>query len=213
MTHLNRFSDLSAHLTKYALTAGAALLAGGSTAEAGVIVRAINETVDSTNNLVLVDVNGDGLPDVVLSMCNCGQALYLDGAPNVGASYTTYPYASALGFGVQIDPNITGFGPAYLMAEVYNTLDYGEWRDKTAFIGLKFTNFDTGDVNAGWIRVTVDYLGDPAEFTALITHVGYETDAGVSLMTDHTVPEPSTLGMLAAGALGLAAYRRRKAAA
>jgi len=78
----------------------------------------------------------------------------------------------------------------------------------TAFMGVKF--FDAADDPLfGWIRVTG---GPTAGFPATIVDWAYE-DTGAGILTGAgIVPEPSSLalGCLAAGAAGVAAWRRRK---
>lgn len=85
-----------------------------------------------------------------------------------------------------------------------------EFTGVTAFMGVKF--FDAGNNPLyGWIRVN----GGPTQgFPATIVDWAYE-DSGGGILTGATqVPEPSSLalGFLAAGAAGVAAWRRRKAA-
>jgi hypothetical protein len=83
-----------------------------------------------------------------------------------------------------------------------------EFTDTTAFMGVKF--FDAANNPLfGWIRITG---GATLGFPATIVDWAYE-NSGAGIATGATgVPEPSSmaLGCLAAGAAGLAAWRRRK---
>jgi len=104
---------------------------------------------------------------------------------------------AALGEGVMVDGS-SSLGTWQTM--------YPEYTDVTAYMGVKF--FDAAnDPLYGWIRIT----GGPASgIPATILDWAYE-DSGAGIQTG-VVPEPSSvaLGCLAAGAAGLAAWRRRK---
>ncbi len=83
-----------------------------------------------------------------------------------------------------------------------------EFTSKTAFMGVQFRDANN-DVLYGWIRIT----GGPTQgFPATVVDWAYE-NSGAGILTG-AVPEPSSLalGCLAAGATGLAAWRKRKAA-
>ncbi len=95
----------------------------------------------------------------------------------------------------------------------------------TGFVGIKL---DSG--NFGWIRLRVDELGlnqplstmlggsigDGLNYADQITVIdwAYETSGGAIHVGDTgsvSVPEPTPLALLAAGAIGIGAFRRRKA--
>ena len=84
----------------------------------------------------------------------------------------------------------------------------------TGTIGFKFNPASTDGftpgangtpTNFGWFRLSVDTVGG-----GKIVDWAYESTPGVGITTP--VPEPSALGCLALGAMGLAAMRRRRAA-
>lgn len=94
----------------------------------------------------------------------------------------------------------------------------------TGFVGIRL-----GSGNYGWIRLRLDDLGLNQPFSTLLSGspIGngtnyidkltvidwaYETSGGAIAAgaTASAVPEPSSLALLAAGAAGLAAFRRRK---
>lgn len=94
----------------------------------------------------------------------------------------------------------------------------------TGFVGIRL-----GSGNYGWIRLRLDDLGLNQPFSTLLSGSplgnganyidkltvidwAYETSGGAIAAgaTSSAVPEPSSLALLAAGAAGLAAFRRRK---
>jgi MYXO-CTERM domain-containing protein len=81
----------------------------------------------------------------------------------------------------------------------------------TAFFGFEFVNKVTNQTDFGWIRVA----GGSSSNDKTVIDFAYENSGG-SIATGQTatVPEPSTLtlGLLALGAGGLVALRRRRAA-
>ena len=120
---------------------------------------------------------------------NTGALAVLDGANHV----------AALGAGVMVD------GSSSLGS--YSTMT-PEFASTTAYMGLEFLNAADQPV-FGWIRITG---GDTAGFPATIVDWAYES-SGAGIVTGE-IPEPSSvaLGCLAAGAAGLAAWRKRKSA-
>lgn len=114
-------------------------------------------------------------------------------------------YASALSFGASIDAGTVG--PSF-----YGSLAYGaanpnaEFNNATdAYIGLSFPI--AGQTHFGWIRVDIDN----AAGTFLIKDWAYEDVAGQGIAAG-AVPEPGALSLLAVGASGVLAMRRRKQA-
>ena len=117
----------------------------------------------------------------------------------VYAVYNAANHVAALGPGVLVDGS-SSLGTWQTMTP--------EFTGTTAFMGVKF--FDSAnDPLYGWIRITG---GPDNAIPATIVDWAYE-NSGAGIMTG-VVPEPNSLalGCLAAGAAGLAAWRRRKAA-
>ncbi len=108
-------------------------------------------------------------------------------------------HVAALGAGVKID-GTSSLGTWQTMVP--------EFTGQTAFMGVQFHDANN-DVLYGWIRITG---GATQGFPATVVDWAYD-DSGAGILTG-AVPEPSSaaLGFLAAGAAGLAAWRKRKAA-
>ena len=119
----------------------------------------------------------------------------------VYAVYNASLHVAALGAGVMVD------GSSLLGTRQTMT---PEFTGTTAFMGVEFPNASNTEL-FGWIRITG---GSTAGIPATIVDWAYE-DSGAGILTGAgIIPEPSSLalGCLAAGAAGLAAWRKRKAA-
>jgi hypothetical protein len=81
------------------------------------------------------------------------------------------------------------------------------------YVGFRFLNEGTSTVDFGWAQV---HLGATLTDTtrAIIGYAYDDSGAGILSGATTSVPEPSTtalLGVMAAGALGVRAWRKRKA--
>ncbi len=119
---------------------------------------------------------------------------------NVFAVFNPAHHVAALGPGVMVDVS-SSLGTFQTMTP--------EFTGTTAFMGVEFPDA-SNNLLFGWIRITG---GSDNGMPATIVDWAYENTPGAGIMTG-AVPEPSAmaLGCLAAGAAGLAAWRRRKAA-
>lgn len=129
-------------------------------------------------------------------------------APTIGGQYSS---AARLAGGQFVGPggnfiNPSNFNQVGTMAS-YNGY-FGEWNlGDTAYVGLRFSS--GGQTYYGWAHVHIN-----ANASITLMDFAYDNTPGTGLVTG-VVPEPSTLSilLLTAGAAGMGAYRRRKAAA
>lgn len=207
------------------IAGASALLASAGTAEAGVVYNAHNVLVRSdTQDLFTLDLDGDGNDDLDFVTCACsaagGYALtnflyaYVTTGPLVhptligpGGSWTPYSYFLYSTYNINYDPD-TGYTIEY-------TEDYGPWTGLNGvpnYLGVEFERFDSnGDIQThyGWVRMRVGVDKDFGAFIHVLSSA-WETQADTPISTA-AVPEPGSLGLLAGGILGLAAWRKRKA--
>lgn len=193
--------------------AGAVAVAMGAAlpgaAEAGVVVMDINP--DVTLGGYSLDINGDTVPEFdfvgglfdnrVNTFANSVVGYDVPGGPKPGS------YAEALGAGEVIDGS-RGYvmdDDVILSSKVLDYTPVGEFHDAGgAFIGLQFDL--SGATHYGWMEV----LADDGDIT--LRRYGYEDVANTAITTPQllSVPEPSSLALLAAGAAGAPLLRRRR---
>lgn len=105
-------------------------------------------------------------------------------------------------------------GPALVFSAKYGTLaesfspGFGHWNQQPAWadVGLRVNNAATGKVNYGWANIQVN-----SNFTITLYEFGVD-NSGADI-TASGVPEPASIVLLALGAAGIAAWRRKKATA
>ncbi|MEM6799419.1 MAG: PEP-CTERM sorting domain-containing protein [Planctomycetota bacterium] len=153
------------------------------------------------------DLNKDGIGDVLLKNYVFG-GNYQGGTVNYFpgkfvTSNASFPfYTTALEFGDTIGPAETAGGSfqgTFGYANNPNS-EFDNAADK--YIGLEFPI--NGASHFAWIRVTIDN----AAGTFLVKDWGYSDTPGEAVIAG-VAPEPGTLGLLAAGAAGVASMRRR----
>ncbi|MEM1445580.1 MAG: PEP-CTERM sorting domain-containing protein [Planctomycetota bacterium] len=198
----------AARLSAYAAAALAGTHATGEVVYSGPQNLAIG--LGFSQNLDLDE--GGTSPDVLLSNYS-----FLGGTYS-GASVQTYPgqlvgftstntgrnYVSLLSSGDLIDA--TTVGPSFFGSMAYGANNpEAEFNSVTGgFLGLSFPI--SGATHFGWVRVDVDNAA--SAFT--IVDWAYESVAGEGINAGE-VPEPGSLALLAAGAAGLIARRRKTA--
>lgn len=191
----------------YALAAGAA--AGLVVdADAQVVYSGVQDIDIPLGFAENLDVDGDGFNDVLLKNYT------LLGGTYVGATVNYFPgqlvgfnsglsYVSALSDGDLIDS--TTVGPTFFGSMAYGAVNPNAEFNSVdgAFVGLSFPI--AGATHFGWVRVSVDQ----AASTFVINDWAYESTPGEGLFAGE-IPEPGTLGMLAAGAAGVGMMRSRR---
>jgi hypothetical protein len=236
---LSLSKELERRLLSYGAVVAAGLITSATPAHAAIVYTASSAPLVEGNDILPLDLDNDSNPDFVFALSNCGSCTSLGifsfGPYNaIMARYQGgyYPDAFALNDGDSIGPagpwepfgaNLgSGYGSYsytdyYGGTTVYPGLLLGDFinRDQPGFLGLQFDI--SGATHYGWARVrvftdTTDSLA-PKLSMRLIDYA-YEdiADQSIAAGTGQSVPEPGSLGLLASGVLGLAAWRKRKAA-
>lgn len=200
----------------YSLAAGAAVT-GATGADAGspsIVYSGPQDISISQFGAQDLNLDGDGFTDILLKNYVFGgnyQGATVNGYPGqLVVSNAAFPYyVTALSAGDPIDAAAVG-------TSFYGSLAYGNNPGSEfdsaqgAFIGLSFPIGANAPefLHYGWVRVTIDNTAG----TFVINDWAYNSAQGVGLAAGE-LPEPSTLGLLAAGAAGVASLRRRRSAA
>ena len=214
---------LEKRLLKYALVAGAGLLAAPA-AQAGAIYTPANVWITlSQNNPYDLNIDNAGAAEFRFNVTrgsfmtsyfyqyNWG-ALRVSplGAGGGVLGYKSYAKADALQQSVRIGPQASNWlaGNVKMGSRTSWGGQYGEWNNVTdRYLGLRFQI--GGNTHYGWARLTVN-VNSQAYYEANLTGYAYNNVAGADIHAGGGIPEPSTLGLLAGGILGLALWRRRK---
>lgn len=202
----------SSRRVAYSAAAAAAGAAGaaGSHAQAAITHVVLNESVTGTS---FIDLNDDSLLDVNFTNTVYDPVLMYQNRQDLAAPYFGWNvagfsgavnYVSALSEGTLIDGSLVNSTSPIAAQFSFGTLSpNADFNDPiTAFVGYRFPS--GGGSAYGWARVTIDNAAGVFE----IVDYAFESEPGVGIAAG-AIPEPSTLGLLAAGAAGLGALRRR----
>jgi hypothetical protein len=202
-------TGLRAPVACSALTVAVCAAIGTSPAGADLMITPINLQV-SQNSSVKLDFNLDGTPEYTVLFNQTLDEYHLDTFSNhvAGFNKITTPkpgtYANAYPSHTVINGSLNYVsGPSVILKGLF-PFPYGEFGGDPAFAALQF-NLPDGE-HFGFVA-----LRDPPASLTVI-EIGYETEPNTGLVTP-ALPEPGTLALLAAGAAGVLALRRRKQAA
>jgi hypothetical protein len=215
-----------------ASAAGVGLAALSNTAQAKVVYTPANITV-AYQASTPVDLNGDGVADVTLSVYPLGKSFGMFANALAGNAVRLAASEVAAGFfGVPVGPGEKfrggSFQTMYVKVFGYGNQSsygvFGPWINVTnRYLGVKF--LIAGTTHFGWVRMTTSKTAAP-----LITGYAYETTPNTSIK-DGTIsgpekvgnlapaemlapnPQPASLGLLARGSDGIAIWRREEEAA
>jgi len=222
---------LNQRLNTYVVAATAAsvsALAMAQGAEAQIVFTPANKTIN-TGEKLLIDLNHDGIPDVVVREGQCSVSVYFPGnslqaVPQAGGGVERiYPgLAAALSAGSEISGRNFFNSRGAVMATFtnYGVYYFGSWVDyesQAKYLGIKFSS--AGEVHYGWARLTV--LPATKDIIATLSGYAYETRANTPIRAgdrgtqvggadseindgaEGPVKFPRTLGRLARGAAPL----------
>ncbi|TWT99440.1 PEP-CTERM motif protein [Botrimarina colliarenosi] len=203
----------TARRAAYSLAAGAAAGMTTSGADAAITHVVLDEDVVGVE---FIDLNNDGLLDVNFTNKSYDPMLGLQNYQGLSAPYFGWnvagfnngtSYVSALAAGTVIDGSLVNGTSPFIGSLSFGSINpIAEFTNVTgAFIGYRFPS--GGGSAYGWARVDIDN----AAGTFVIRDYAFESEPGVAIQAGE-IPEPGTLGLLAAGAAGVAAMRRRRAA-
>lgn len=208
-------NDIKFRLGAIALAAGGTLAWTG-VAGAAVVVQSIGADIANSTASVQVGVGSPvGMPQLeaynVFVLANTGSGILLSGQSNGG-----YPKASDLAAGNIVGPSGTyGATPGSSPPKaIWSANDYAMSTTPpggTFYLGVEF-NIDGGPELFGYLTETVTYAGTNASVT--LASLTYD-DSGAAITVGASAtaaPEPASLSLLAAGAAGVTALRRRRAA-
>jgi len=205
---------------------------GATAADAEIIFTDFQGSA-STGQALDIDLDADGTVDFIFDLQQLpngygsntnlvaltgqggNQFAAIDPSPYSGLPYG--PNNIAYG-GTIVGQNFAGgAGPLQLAYTSFNNdRIYGAFAGvNTGYIGVQFAS-GGGDTVFGWINVTVNgdvLVGNFADVAVDIDGFAFAT-AGTTIVAGQTtaIPEPSSIGLLALGAAGLATRRRRKSA-
>lgn len=196
----------------------AALWATFTSGFAGATPVIVDIAPDVTLGHYNLDINGDLVPEYTFHtsfgcVVGCFNDNDVEAGPGNGVAHNPFDplgYVAALSHGEMVDAGLTYVSdPGALLSgtKVYPialpTDRYGNFHDVgTAYVGLQFVLPGTG-THYGWVEA----VGVDGQLT--LARYGYETVADVGIRTPAAVPEPGSLALLAAGAAGVLALRRR----
>jgi hypothetical protein len=195
-----------------ALTVAVCAALGALPAEANVVIIPVNTLLGTAD----IDFNSDGTNEYTFSFDSSpvGFENVLNTYTNQVVGYTILPpdpkagtYASLLHAGELIDGSDSYVnGSSVFLSGAFFIFPFGDFYGNSGFAGLSFGLPGESGVHYGWAELQNSSAG------LTVVEVGYETQQDTGIVTPGLVPEPGTLALLAAGAVGVLALRRRRQA-
>jgi hypothetical protein len=197
----------------YAAAAGSALAMSGA-ADADIIYSGVqNVTVESIGGVksnALIDVDGNGDDDLFMSVNGRGFAT-VEGSNGAQVAYSGMSYwARRFGSGSTIGSGADFNTFSIFIRGTNKKGTFGNWSFSTTGIA----GFQLGSGNFGWIRLHVESISGKSADKLTAIDWAYE-DSGAAIAagaTGSAAPAPASLALLATGAVGVAAMRRRRKA-
>ncbi len=206
-------ASVEKRLVTYALVAGAGLLAGAKPADASLITVTYGGSALANGTLDL-DLDSNGTPDFtihnILQNSNFGgldRSMWIEN--NHVNQLLGDRWTGPLAPGTLVGPggsfyDVRNFGTAYSTFFAFN----GNWEDISGgYLGLRFQISSAW--HYGWMRLDVH---NPSTLDGTIRPLAwaYEDVADTGVAIPDEIPEPGSLSLLALGAIGLAAWRRKR---
>lgn len=209
--------SLEKRLAVYALAAGAAgvgLLALAQPVEASIISSSENITINSSNTPETLNIAGSAELNFSYVHTLSLHGIGVRGLNGAKVAANANSLALDLGAGASIGSNrnfkaqnVRGSGLTMGGTLAPGSL-IGKWNGLSGYLGFDFAA--NGKTYFGWAKMTFSQSGKSAK----ITEYAYDTVAGQSIKAGDTgqtsVPEPGTLSLLALGAVGLLALRKKR---
>ncbi len=227
----NRKKSLEARLAAYG-SMSLALAAIGMPATASASLITTNDITTTLSTPVYFDLyNGTfalggtgGLDDFELVTRQASSAihayLFAKGTQFNASSLNGNKFAvtgsSSFGSVAKLAPGVSVVGPTLNFATQFGTLasnlqspatPFGQWNGLPASGDVGLSIVRSGNTYYGWANIVVN-----SDYTVTLKAFGFNETPDASQLAGDATPEPSSIVLLALGAAGIAAYRRKKVA-